>query len=642
MVVFTQEQAVSSAARSGKKSISQSPEPNRPSHPLKTSAQFIGMLWREQPRRVIGAVVLTIVNGLLGGCGILLLLPMLEAISEKQAAERHSITRLLMSFFESVGITPGLGPMLGVFLVLVGTQAWLRRQLTINNAKLRIEFGLSLQNRTFKSLAGVQWSFFIRQRLSDFIHVLTRDLSRVLNGTLTLLNLLSATVLVTVHVALSLVIAPGLSVVVLAATLLMAPILMKLNRLARQTGMDYASQSRNYMHRIEQQLAGMKEIKSLGAENQQTELFQNLTQAMRNAELKFNYANSSAAVVFTFGSALLLSGLLLLAVNVFHIATAELLILVVVFGRMAPQFRQVHGQYQNLLHCLASFDAAVTMQTELDRNSEDYTSVANLPAEDDGHAPHRKETCQSIELRDVSFRYDVGSDTQALQNINLKIAVNQTTALVGPSGSGKSTLADLLLGLLQPTSGQILVNGKTLEGSNLTQWRNRIGYVPQDTFLLHDSVRANLLLARPEADDSEIQNALDAASASDFVSQLPQGLDTAIGDRGVRISGGERQRLALARALLRRPEILILDEATSSLDTENQNRILTAIEQMHGKLTVVMIAHRLSTVRHADQIVVLERGHIVESGLYEELAQKNSGTFQSYLEADSLTGVENP
>ena len=202
--------------------------------------------------------------------------------------------------------------------------------------------------------------------------------------------------------------------------------------------------------------------------------------------------------------------------------------------------------------------------------------------------------------------------------VDLVIPAQRTTALVGPSGSGKSTIADLLTGLLQPDSGEIEVDGHSLSASDLPAWRRGIGYVPQEVFLFHDTVRANLLWACPEAEESEVWQALERAAA-DFVRQLPKGLETEIGERGVRLSGGERQRLALARALLIRPKLLILDEATSNLDVENERRIQRALAELRGQMTIVIIAHRLSSIRNADQIVVVEDGAIVERGSWEEL-----------------------
>jgi ATP-binding cassette subfamily C protein len=245
---------------------------------------------------------------------------------------------------------------------------------------------------------------------------------------------------------------------------------------------------------------------------------------------------------------------------------------------------------------------------------------------------------RDLVFHNVSFHYNNGPDAFALSDLNLIIPAQSMTAVVGPSGAGKTTLADLLMGLLTPEHGDILVDGRPLGGERLHAWRQAIGYVPQETFLFHDTIRANLLWARPEASEEELWSVLRLASADRFVTQMPTGLNTVIGDRGIRLSGGERQRIALARALLRKPTLLVLDEATSALDTENERSIQRAIEQLQGKMTIVVIAHRLSTVRWVDRIIVLEEGRVVEAGLWDELVSQPEGRFQALLHAD----LENP
>ena len=184
------------------------------------------------------------------------------------------------------------------------------------------------------------------------------------------------------------------------------------------------------------------------------------------------------------------------------------------------------------------------------------------------------------------------------------------------------------MGLFMPDQGQMEVDGRALEAGDLSAWRQGIGYVPQETFLFHDTVRANLEWAHPGASEDEIWEALDLAAAG-FVRQLPRGLETEIGERGVRLSGGERQRLALARALLIKPKLLILDEATSHLDVENERLIQQALDELGGQITMVVIAHRLTTVRNADQIVVLEAGRVVESGSWDTLQSDKQGRLYS-------------
>jgi ATP-binding cassette subfamily C protein len=214
------------------------------------------------------------------------------------------------------------------------------------------------------------------------------------------------------------------------------------------------------------------------------------------------------------------------------------------------------------------------------------------------------------------------------------------TAIVGTSGAGKSTLADLIMGLIEPQDGAVLIDDVPLDAERLHAWRGCIGYVAQETFLFNDTVRANLLWAYPGATEDELRTALRLAAADDFVARLPDGMETVLGDRGVRLSGGEQQRLALARALLRKPSVLILDEATSNLDSENERRIQGAIEALHGGITIVAITHRLSTIRNADIIYVLENGRVIETGDWTSLTAGGTGRFLELCKAqDALPDV---
>ena len=242
---------------------------------------------------------------------------------------------------------------------------------------------------------------------------------------------------------------------------------------------------------------------------------------------------------------------------------------------------------------------------------------------------------EGIELKGLSFSYNNG-EKKALNNINLNIPVNSNIAITGHSGSGKSTLIDILTGLLEPLEGEVLIDGTPLKGENLYAWRRSIGFVPQETFLFHGTVRENLLWAKPSATEEEIWNALEL-SASDFIKKFPMGIETPLGDRGTGLSGGERQRIALARAILRNPSLLILDEATSSLDVENESKIFRAIEELKGKITMITIAHRISTIRNADEIIFLDGGSIIERGTFNEL-KKKGGKFSDLVKEDSVRG----
>ena len=223
-----------------------------------------------------------------------------------------------------------------------------------------------------------------------------------------------------------------------------------------------------------------------------------------------------------------------------------------------------------------------------------------------------------------------------LSHINLVIPQGSNVALVGSSGSGKSTLADLLMRFYEPTSGQILLDGQPIQSYRIASLRRHIGVVAQTTFLFNDSVRNNIAYGMPHATDAQIEAAARAAHAHDFILQLPEGYDTYIGDSGALLSGGQRQRISIARAILSEPDILIFDEATSALDTESEALVQQALDTLLSGRTALVIAHRLSTVRHADLIVVLEQGRIVETGTHDQLINLH-GRYEQLVQLQKLT-----
>ena len=246
-----------------------------------------------------------------------------------------------------------------------------------------------------------------------------------------------------------------------------------------------------------------------------------------------------------------------------------------------------------------------------------------LPIEQKQIGNQSRSTFESIDFSNVSFGY-VGAAQKSLQDISLKISHGEAVGLVGPSGSGKSTLVDVLLGLLAPQSGEVRVNGLPIR-EKLDIWRTTVGYVPQTIFLIDDSLRRNIAFGLPnkEIDEKCVEQAIELAQLKDFVAGLPDGLETVVGERGVRLSGGQRQRIGIARALYNQPEVLVLDEATSSLDTETEQGVLQAVQALQGTKTVIIVAHRLSTVEYCDRLYRLESSRIVDEGSFAEVMNRS-------------------
>ena len=367
---------------------------------------------------------------------------------------------------------------------------------------------------------------------------------------------------------------------------------------------------------ISDHVDGLKLAKSHGAEDRRAQTFQDISQNLGERQVRVAILQSHSQAAFRLFSGFALCVILWYAVSHLGIKGAELAVIAIIFMRLVSRMMAIQSNFQRMALVLPAYLATEELRQKW---------IASAEERDDLNTPAL--TLQShLTLHQVTYHYPK-SNRAALTEISLTLTAGKTTALCGHSGAGKSTLADLILGLIPPSQGQITVDDIPLEGHTIRPWRRSVAYVPQDVFLLNDTIRENLLWLSPDAEESELWTALENASADDLVRRLPQGLDTVVGDRGVRLSGGERQRLALARALLRQPSLLVLDEATSALDNANERLIKNAIDQLHGTMTILVIAHRLSTIRHADQIAVLNEGKIIQSGTWEELAHQESGPF---------------
>ena len=370
------------------------------------------------------------------------------------------------------------------------------------------------------------------------------------------------------------------------------------------------------MSTVTEHLGALKVVKSYGAEERNARIFAGV--ARKGVEVRFRawrtFADTRTA--FLSGSVAMLAVVAYVALEVLGVGGPTVLLLVFLFYRLVPRLAHLQTVYQMLSQDLPAWEQVMARIAALDAEREDLSGTEE-------HADLER----FIRFEDVSFAYEAGR-ADAVRGLALEIQARRTTAIVGPSGAGKTTVADLVMGLVQPREGRIVVDGRVLDERWLRAWRAGIGYVAQDTLLFNDTVLANLRWARPDATEADVWEALRLAAADGFVAALPEGLATQVGDRGVRMSGGERQRLALARALLRRPALLILDEATSALDAENERRIRDAIRGLHGRMTILMITHRLPSVRDADVVHVVEGGRWVESGTWAELMERPAGRFR--------------
>ncbi|MDO7876276.1 ABC transporter ATP-binding protein [Hymenobacter sp. ASUV-10] len=287
-------------------------------------------------------------------------------------------------------------------------------------------------------------------------------------------------------------------------------------------------------------------------------------------------------------------------------------------GASVAGLGEIYGKVQSTL---GASERILEILDEAPEPSNQEPATGIVPARIEGN----------IEYEHVAFRYPTRPDLPVLQDVSFTIAAGEKVALVGPSGAGKSTIAALLMQFYELSGGQILVDGHPLADYDLTGLRRHIGIVPQETLLFGGTIRENIAYGKPDASEEEITAAARQANAWQFIANFPEGLDTVVGDRGVKLSGGQRQRVAIARAILKNPAILILDEATSALDSESEKLVQSAMDELMENRTSIIIAHRLSTIRKVDKILVIDGGRVVEQGSHEELAEREGGLYANLL-----------
>lgn len=370
---------------------------------------------------------------------------------------------------------------------------------------------------------------------------------------------------------------------------------------------------------VNQGLGAIKDAKILGCELFLAKLFQHETSGKERHELYKNVVEGLPRLVLEVAGVAALVAVAAVAV-IFDRPPESMLpvlaLLAVSVVRLVPACNTITRSLTNIRYSQASFDLTCS---ELDMVGNADRSKLDRGPKRDGQPKLQHE----IVLDDLHFRYP-GQLQDALRGVSLAIRAGEAVAFIGPSGAGKSTLVDLILGLLTPTSGEIRVDGEGIQ-ERLSDWQRQVGYIPQDIYLIDDSIRRNVAFGMEddEIDEAAIARALKTAQLDIFVGNLPQGLDTRVGNRGVRLSGGQRQRIGIARALYHQPRVLVMDEATSALDHETERAVIEAIARIRGSHTIIMIAHRMTTVMTCDRLYLLSDGEVKDAGRYQELALRH-------------------
>jgi len=583
--------------------------------------KFIENLTSLMPWKVVLALTLMVILSLNEAVSLLILVPLLGLVGlDVGQGSLGQIDVMVSGFFSYLGLKPTLVLVLVLYVIVISISALLTRYQTLQTSQIQYQFANHLRQRLYNAITNSNWLFFSRMKSSSLAHALTNEIDRVSTGTGQFLIFIASIMILVVYIIFALELAGVFTGVIFAVGVFILLILRRRASRSRTSGEDITTTTRDLYYSIMQHLDGMKTIKSFGMQDENIIVFKDQSNQVASNYLRAIRSYADVKLLFDVGTVVVLAVMVFFLIEVVKLPTASLFLLIYLFVKMIPQFSTVQRAYQYFINMLPAFGNVMDLEEQFLENCE----TSKL---DEGSI----ELKEKITFEKVNFSYR-DEDHFTLIDLDLEIPSGNTIALAGPSGAGKSTVADLVMGLISPDRGKVTVDGKPVTGSTIASWRNSIGYVAQETFLFNESIRFNLKLASPDASEDDLMEALKMAAAYCFVSQLPEGMDTVIGDRGVRLSGGERQRLALARALLRKPSLLIMDEATSNLDSENEKKILKAIDGIHGEVTILLIAHRISTIKNADQIYLMNHGKIQESGSWYELLEKEEGWLGSTCE----------
>lgn len=564
------------------------------------------------PWGIPAVMVLGLLSSLSEGLGISLFIPFLQSLD--QTTSQSISDNLLLRVFNQLFIqVPSNTRPLIIPLCIFGS-IFLKNCLSYSSEVLSLwlhwHVGHQLICSVFKQLMSVSYSFLDSNQSGKLLNTLHAQTWQVCDAISVLIKLIINACTVFVFAILLLLISWQLTLVVAVALVLISLIIQRVTRQVEKLGKQAVQAYDNVFNRMAEGFAGMRVIRAFGHESYEQERFEQASEWARTLDINRHKLYATIGPLSEVLSAALLLCILVIALLQNRSALPTLLTFSFMLYRLQPQVKQLDSNRINLIGLMGSVEDVMSL---LNRFDKPYIRSGRISF---------KGLKQAIYFESVSFHYN-SLEKPALKDISIYIPQGKTTALVGPSGAGKSTLIDLICRFYDVTHGEIYVDGVPLRQLNLVSWRSRIAIVSQDVHVFSTTIRENIAYGRLNATEDEIIAAAKQAHAHGFINKLPQGYDTNVGDRGIRLSGGQRQRLALARAIVRNPEILILDEATNALDSESERLIQEAINTLSQNCTVIVIAHRLSTIEQADQIVVIEEGRVIEQGNLQELLKLN-------------------
>lgn len=568
--------------------------------------EFLKFFITAKKGRMIGAVALLGVAGLLEGVGVMTLVPALQ-LADPNHGNIDGPAVYISRALRAINLPTTLPVLIGVLFLAILAKSSLMRLAMAQVRLTQIAVVRELRLRLVRCLLRAGWPHLVTERTGAWANAMATESTHSGGAYKEGCEIIAATFPITMYLVLAMLISWKITLFAAVCGTAVMVLLRGFVRLSKRAATDGVRVAKGLASSTVDLMQGMKPVKAMAREHLIEPIFKTRIDELDDATRRAMYAAENLRFFQEPLLALLLGTSIYVLFRVGGFSLSTVMVLAFMFYRILQHLNTLQTRYQTLVVGQASFWSLLDRIENAERAHEVLQAGAH---------PGRLE--RSIVLQDVKFSYD---GRVVLNGVNLTLPAGEFIAIEGESGSGKTTLSDLIVGLQRPTGGTILVDGRDLATLDMKEWRSEIGYVPQEMFLLNDSIRRNVTLGDPALTDADVERALKLAGAWDFVSKIPEGLDWEVGERGARLSGGQRQRIAIARALVTRPTLLILDEVTASVDPDTERAICETLVSLRGEVTILAISHQPAMRRVADRAYRMRRGrleHLTASAVNDE------------------------
>jgi len=557
---------------------------------------------RIYPLRSVFMVLALLFAGILEGIGISMLLPLFSIAagsqpgSGQQSAANSVLEQMVADGFATFGISPTLGVLLVIIIVAITLKSGLmllaKKQIGYTVARVATDLRFDL----LRALMGSRWQYFLSKPIGSLANSMATESTRAsyayLSGVIMTADLLR----VLIYGIMAFLVSWKVALISLIAGLVIIFVLKRFVQKARRAGFRQTELLKSMIALLTDTLQSIKPLRAMARESLSEFMLEKKTHRLNKA-LQKQVWNKEILKAFQEHLAMLFlaAGFYILMIY-WQMPMVSVMVLAFLVARLLKQFNKVQERYQEMVIYESAYWSIKDTINNMVQERETL----------DGRK--RPEFEREICLKNIDFSYD---KDQVLHDVSLRFPAGRISAIAGSSGSGKTTIVDLIIGLLRPQQGEVWIDDLPLAEIDLKSWRRMIGYIPQETILLHDTVMNNITLGDPELNEQDVKDALHAAGAWDFVASMPQGMHSLVGERGGKLSGGQRQRIVIARAIVHKPKLLILDEATSALDPQSEDAICDTLLGLRGQLTILTISHQEALVKIADRSYHLQDGKIV-------------------------------